>query len=215
MRPPPTCPRCGGALHAPGLWSSAWECARHGQVHPFHVVAQPGRESLEALLEAARVPVWLRWPLPAAWVVTGLGYAGDERTGARATVVVAEGDGPLGGRCEMALVAEEPGVGLGAQLAGLPGPDPGPALGDGPPHAKVQVGGHPTALWALPGAAGCAAFVGEAVGQWLWAVVWPPEAGVVLYEALTLVDLRERAVALDLDFGAPSPRLQPPPPAAD
>lgn len=214
MRPPPSCPRCGGQLHAPGLWSSAWECARHGAVQPFHVAPTPNRETLEALLADARVPVWLRWPMPPAWVVTGLGHAGDERTGARASVVVCEGDGPLGGHAEMALVAEEPGIGLGARLAGLAGPDPGAALGDGPPHAKVQAAGHLTALWALPAADGCAAFVGEALAQWLWVVVWPAEAGVVLYESLTLLDLRNRANSPDVDFGAPTPRLAPPAPAA-
>lgn len=44
--------------------------------------------------------------------------AGDERTGARATAVALAGPSPLGGPADLVLVAEEPGVGLGARLAG-------------------------------------------------------------------------------------------------
>ena len=47
MRNPPTCPRCGGQLRAPGLWSSAWTCARHGTVHPYNVLQHSGQEAIE------------------------------------------------------------------------------------------------------------------------------------------------------------------------
>ena len=36
-----------------------------------------------------------------------------------------------------------------------------------------------------------AAFVGEAKGLWLWALVWPASAGVLMYDSLTLLDLRD------------------------
>lgn len=210
MQPEPTCPRCGGPLRAPGLWSSAWECATHGAVHPFHVLPHPGREPLEHVVALAKVPMWMRWPMPASWVVSGIGYAGDERTGALATLLSMNGAGPLGGSCEMVVVAEEPGVGLGARYAGLPGPDPGEGFDQGAPHAKVETHGHPTALWALDGVDGRAAFVGEAMAQWLWVVVWPAAAGVLLYDGLALVDLRERPVCPDVDFAPLSDRLRPP-----
>jgi hypothetical protein len=49
------------------------------------------------------------------------------------------------------------------------------------------------------------AFVGEASGVWLWAVLWPPAAELVLLEHVELHDLRRDQLALAA--GAPSPRL--------
>ena len=54
------------------------------------------------------------------------------------------------------------------------------------------------------------AFVGEALGVWLWAVLWPPAAELVLLEHVELHDLRDATHALlDLPVGAPSTRLLP------
>lgn len=52
-----------------------------------------------------------------------------------------------------------------------------------------------------------AAFVGEAMGSWLWLILWPASAGVLLVEQLELLDLRDPGVQADLPFGAPSPLL--------
>src|SRR5262249_33958831 len=82
---------------------------------------------------------WLPWPLPVGWLVTGFAGAGDDRTGTRACVVALSGPNPVGGLGEMLLISEEPGVGLGAHFAGLPGPDPGEGFAAGPPHAAVRV----------------------------------------------------------------------------
>lgn len=207
MRPEPTCPRCGGELRAPGLWSSSWQCSRHGTVQPYTVIPRPGTDALEHVLGLARVPVWAPHALPPGWMISGFACAGDDREGARAVVTCLSGPSPLGGGAEMLLVSEEPGVGLGARHAGLTGPDPGDGFGQGAPDAKVEVAGHPTALWSLPTAQDCAAFVGEAKGQWLWALVWPAAAGVLLYDSLELVDLRDGVVEAELAFGAVSPRL--------
>ena len=207
MRPEPTCPRCGGELRAPGLWSSAWQCGAHGTVAPYSVIPRPGPDAATHVLSLAKVPVWVPHVLPAGWVVSGFACAGDERDGARAVVSCLTGPSPLGGAAELMLVSEEPGIGLGARHAGLCGPDPGAGFGSGPPDAKVEVAGHPTALWSLPTAQDCAAFVGEAKALWLWALVWPAAAGVLLYDSLELVDLRDGYVEAELAFGSVSPRL--------
>jgi hypothetical protein len=208
VRPEPTCPRCGGAVRAPGLWSNAWQCASHGSVPPFQVLARPSLDAVEHVIKLAQVPVWLPRGLGAGWVCSGFGSAGDERDGARATVTSLTGPSPLsGGAAELLLVGEEMGVGLGARFAGLPGPDPGEGFDQAPPDAKVDVAGHPTALWSLPTDGECAAFVGEAKGDWLWAIVWPAAAGVLMYEELALVDLRDGFVEAELAFGSNSPRL--------
>ncbi|MCW2667726.1 MAG: hypothetical protein JWN57_2688, partial [Frankiales bacterium] len=109
---------------------------------------------------------------------------------------------------DMVLVAEEPGTGLGARYAGMTGVDPGLSA-DGPPDAKVQASGHDTPLWrCATGAADRAAFVGEAGGVWLWAVLWPPTAELVLLEDVALHDLRDLAhVGEVLPIGAPTTRL--------
>jgi hypothetical protein len=52
-----------------------------------------------------------------------------------------------------------------------------------------------------------AVLAGEALGVWLWAVLWPAEAGYVLLEHVVLHDLRQRMPG-DLVLGAPSPYLQ-------
>jgi hypothetical protein len=194
--------------------SSDWQCERHGAVLPLHVMPRVGPDVLQAAAEQARVPLWAPLPLIPGWTVTGLAAAGDERTGSRATALALAGPSPLGGPADLVVVAEEPGVGLGARYAGAPGIDPGAVL-DGPPEAKVEAAGHPTALWRCPSAVDRVAFVGEALGVWLWAVLWPPAAELVLLEHVELHDLRHEAhEGLDLPLGAPSTRLREPAPTA-
>jgi hypothetical protein len=210
----PTCPRCGGAVHPPGIWTSDWNCVEHGPVHPLQPAAkQPGPECLEHVRAHAKVPLWMPSPLPTGWVVTGYTHAGDERTGAVATLVGCSGPAPLGGAADLVLVAESPGVGLGARLAGLPGPDPGDGFDDGPAHAKLDAAGHPTAMWNIDVGPDNAVYVGEAKGAWIWAILWPSAAGVLLLENLGLEDLVERTevspghLGLDIPHGALMPRL--------
>ena len=190
--------------------SSDWRCEEHGAVPPFHVAHQPSTEVLLTVRRRAGVPLWAPWPLLPGWTITGLGWAGDERAPAVATAVACSGPAPLGGVADVVLVAEEPGVGLGARFAGIPGPDPGPLLTEElgtTAHAKVHAAGHPTPLWSIRAGDGRSAYVGEALGRWLWAVAWPVEAGYVLAEHLVLHDLREEQPGALL-FGAPSPYLR-------
>lgn len=187
--------------------SSTWDCDVHGSVHPLHVVARPSVEALHKIAAASGVPLWVPLPLLPGWTLTGLATAGDDRGPAKATVVALSGPSPLGGPADLLLIAEEPGVGVGARYAGLEQVDPGMAA-TGQPDAKVEAAGHPTALWRSSSADDRAAFVGEAMGVWFWAVLWPPAAELVLVEHVILHDLRDLAhEAVDLPVGAPSPRL--------
>ncbi len=191
--------------------SSQWICEIHGAVHPLRPPVRPSGAVVAGAVAAARVPLWVPWPLPAGWLVTGVTYAGDERTGGRATVLACSGPAPFGGAGELLLVAEEPGIGLGAALAELPGPDPGPDVATRPPGAHVDAGGWPTPLWSPledpEGARDRSVWVGEAGGAWLWAILWPETADLLVHDGLCLVDLRDPGFALDLPFGALSPRL--------
>ncbi|MDP4510446.1 DUF6758 family protein [Nonomuraea turcica] len=208
MRAAPTCPRCFGPLHGPSAWSSAYRCDTHGDVLPYQPPWPPTSTALEAMRKSSVVPVWLPWPLPAGWLVTGFAEVGDQRTGARASVVALTGPSLMEGPADMLVVAEEPGIGLGAAFAGLGGPDPGEGFDSGPPNAKIDVIGHPCPLWFVDnGQSDRAVYAGEALGNWLWTICWPADAGCMIALAeLSLIDARDHD--LDVPFGAFSPRLE-------
>lgn len=209
-----SCPRCGGPVRPPDLMRSVWRCDRCGPVPPLHVAEHAAAETVNTaatLAAKAEFPVWCPWPLPTGWMVTGLGWAGDERTGISATVIACSGPASLiDGPADMLFIAEDPGVGLGVRFAGLPGPDPGPTITELAvttlAHAKVKVAGHPAPMWALDAPEDRSAYVGEARGRWLWTVAWPAPAGYLLAEDLSLHDLAEW-VPGGLVFGAASPYL--------
>lgn len=189
--------------------SSDWTCEGHGAVAPYSALARPDLDAVRQVSGRAAVPLWAPLPLLPSWTFAGLATAGDERSGARASAMAFGGPCPLGGPADLVLVAEEPGVGLGGRLAGTGGLDPGPC--SGAPDAKILVAGHPTPLWRAPSAPDRVAFAGEARGVWLWAVLWPPAAELLLLEHVELHDVRAQAHEhLDLPPGAPSQRLAEP-----
>ena len=116
------------------------------------------------------------------------------------------GPNPVGGPADMIVVAEEPGVGLGAGLAGLDSVDPGAGFASDPAVAAASFGNHDFPLWQVA-SPDRAVFAGEVEGLWLWVVLWPDTAGVLLVEPMALRDLRDPGQELDLPFGAASPRL--------
>jgi hypothetical protein len=152
--------------------------------------------------------MWVPWPLPPGWLVTGIAHAVDERMGIRAVAVACSGPNPLGGAGEMVLTAEEPGVGLGARYGGLEGTDVGAGFDLRTPATKIEIAGHPTPLWMIDGKPGRATFIGEARGLWLWIVFWPDTAGHLVAEHLVLADMRDLGAEAELiPFGALTPRL--------
>jgi hypothetical protein len=127
----------------------------------------------------------------------------------RAVAVALMGPGVTARQVELVVVAEEPGVGLGASYAGLESTDPGPELAALPCDTKATAGGHPTPLWSLP-VSDRAAYVGEAGGLWLWAIAWPVGEWMVVHDDLRLVDVRapeHRALLAELPVSLLSPHL--------
>jgi hypothetical protein len=192
---------------------SDWRCDDCGPVLPMHIVHHVGADIMESAAERAKrvpVPMWCPWPLLPGWMVTGVGWAGDDRSGPRATAVACSGPAPLGGPADVVLIAEEPGVGLGNRYAGLPGPDPGDRFAGSvkttAAHARVKAAGWPTPLWAVSATGDRSAYVGEAKGLWLYAVTWPASAGYLFAEDLVLHDLTDW-LPTELVYGAPSPYL--------
>lgn len=211
-----SCPRCGGPVRPPGLMSSDWRCDDCGPVSPLHLPEHINDEVLTAALDEIarhweRLPLWCPWPLPTGWTVTGVGWAGDERDGVRATVLAVSGPAPLtDGPGDLLLIAEAPGVGLGGRYGGLPSSDPGQVLAEavtsGPPHTKLRADGHQLPLWSVASAPDRSAYVGEANGVWLIVVAWPPNAGYLLVDDVSLQDLGEWLPG-ELVYGARSTRL--------
>jgi hypothetical protein len=213
-----SCPRCGSSVRPPGLWSDSFICPDHGAVAPLRPAVVGSDQTLAQVAARSQVPLWLPWPLPAGWLVTGVRSAGGEHTGPVATVLAVSGPNPIvlddadPLAADALFVAEQPGVGLAAHLAGLRDLDPGAALASGQPDAYLVVMGHETPMWSFAigedgGADAGVAYVGEARGDWLWVLTWPRPAFAVLLEQFTLVDLREPAHTYDIGFGALSPRL--------
>ena len=175
-------------------------------MHPFHAAAVPSLAAVERLVADSRVPVWVPRPLPLGWTVTGVARAGDDRTGVVASLVALSGPAPKGGLSDLFLIAEEPGIGLGARFAGLAGTDPGPCP-DVAPDFKIEAASHPTALWRTATGEDRAALVGESKACWLWSVIWPENAFAIL-DGVVLHDLRDGGhPELELVYGAQSPRL--------
>lgn len=203
----PCCPRCGTAVQPPGGRFDSWRCFTHGSVAPVRLFAPLDGDDLDNSRRHSDVPLWVPWPSPPEWATTGLAVAGDPDRPACATAVAGTGPAPLGGMAELVLVAEELGTGLGSGYAAMSGPDPG-GLITGLPSASVRIDGHALPLWSVPTREDRCVYVGEALGLWLWAVLWPAEAGVLLLEDLVLHDLREH-VPGGVRFGPPSPYLRP------
>jgi hypothetical protein len=187
--------------------SSDWECERHGAVQPVRRWTRMTAELLAQAPAKAAVPLWSPIPVLPGWTVTGLALAGDERSGARGTVLALSGPCPLGGPGDMLLVAEEPGVGLGARYAGSDVSTRSPCC-SAHRTRRSRRPAHPTALWRTDSAPDRVAFVGEALGVWLYAVLWPPASELPAHRAGGAARPARRPPRGEiLPIGAPSDRL--------
>jgi hypothetical protein len=203
------CPRCAAPVTDTG---EAWSCLDHGSITPLWRPATADYEGLaEHLTRAGTMPTFLPWPLPPGWAVTDFGSVSRPGRDGRASFITCSGPSDLDGVVELAVVSEEPGVGLGARCAGLAHTDPGADIGDGPPLAKVRVDGHPIALWPVPTSDADSSFdrsvfAGEARGRWLWVVLRPASAALLLKDEWILMDIAQLGPELiDLPFGGSPP----------
>lgn len=205
----PGCPRCAAPVTGSG---ADWRCQNHGPIAPLWRPAKADYDSfVEHLRRSRAIPTYLPWPLSPGWSITDFGCVAVPDRSARATVVSAAGTSDLDGVVELSVVAEEPGTGLGARCAGVHRTDPGAEIGDGPPQAKVRIGGHPVSLWAVSTSGSDASFdrsvfAGEAQGRWLWLVLRPPSAALLLGEEWMLANVCDLGPELiDLPFGGNPP----------
>ena len=187
----PECPRCQQPLQTDG---DAWRCPTHDTLTPLWRSAVADYDSFATYLQlTGGLATWLPWPLPPGWQVTDFGCVGGPEA-PRAAVVGVVGASDPEGVVELSVATEEPGVGLGARVGGLDRVDPGREAGVGTPLLKVRIDGNAVPLWSLSVAhedalLDRAVLVGEAAGRWLWVVVRPASAVLLLPELPELLDV--------------------------
>jgi hypothetical protein len=203
------CPRCPSPVSETG---GVWRCLDHGTITPLWRPATADYETFaEHLVRAGSMPTLLPWPLTPGWTVTDFGTVAAPDREARACFITVTGASDLDGVVELSVVSEEPGVGLGARCAGVDRTDPGAEIGEGPPLAKVRIDGHPISLWPVHTNDSDAmfdrsVFAGEANGRWLWLVLRPASAALMLKDEWILMNIADLGPELiDLPFGGSPP----------
>jgi hypothetical protein len=208
----PGCPSCRADLSGPG---GGWTCETHGPVTPLWRPREASYDDFaEHLRRAGPFPTFLPWPLGPGWHVSDFGVVGDageDSTGkVRGTVTCSSGTSALDGPVDVFVVSEEPGTGLGARVAGLDRPDPSD-VGEGPSITRVRLGTASVPLWAVSTSGVDGDFdryvvVGEAGGRWLWLVLRPASAMLLLRDEWILRDVSGIGPPLvELPFAGPAP----------
>ncbi|MDP3892041.1 DUF6758 family protein [Nocardioides sp.] len=200
------CPRCPALVTEVG---GAWSCTEHGPITPLW---RPAEVSYDAFAEHLRTadgfPTYLPWPMSPGWSVSDFGVVGEQGR-ALATVTCCSGTSALDGPVDVLVVAEEPGTGLGARCAGTPATDP--ELPEVRPSVRVRIESLTVPLWPVSTSAADPDFdrsvvAGEADGRWLWMVLRPASAILLLRDDWILRDVAGVGPLLvEMPFGGPAP----------
>lgn len=203
------CPRCPAPVSET---PAGWTCVEHGVIQPMWRPVESSYETFTEHLRASQsFPTYVPWPLSPGWRVTDFAAVGAEPSRPRATMTCCSGTSELDGTVEVIVVAEEAAIGLGARIAGTEHDDPGPDVGEGPPTVKVRVDGQLVNLWAVSTSTSSAEWdrsvvAGEAAGRWLWLVMRPASAMLLLHDDWILRDISGAGPHLvELPFGGPAP----------
>ena len=203
------CPRCRAVLvHT----QRGVACPEHGALRPLWLPREATYDEFaDHLGMADGFPTYLPWPMGPGWAVTEFGVVADESGRPAATLTCCSGTTELDGPVDVFVVTEEPGVGLGARCAGLLHDDPGPDLGDGPAPVRVRIDNQAVPLWAVSTSRSDhefdrSVFAGEALGRWLWIVLRPAPAMLLLRDDWILRDVSAMGPHLiEMSFGGPRP----------
>ena len=213
-----SCPRCTSPVTGEG---ASFACTVHGRVDPFWRPDQADYDSFAELVgRSDDLPTYLPWPMSPGWSIADFGCVGTDRV--RATVTATVGTSDLDGEVEVTIVSEEPGIGLGSRCAGTTYDDPGTQISNGPPAIRVRAGGRTVPLWLVEDhlddqdahsgkrsdddLLARAVFAGEADGRWLWLVMKPASAALLLHDDWLLADVTGFGPeALEMPFGGPRP----------
>jgi hypothetical protein len=215
------CPRCPTPLESTspegGASATGWWCPDHG---PTQALRRPDEASdagfAEALATAGEFPTYLPWPMSPGWTVSDFAVVGgpSERRSVKATLTCSSGTSALDGPVDVFVVSEESGTGLGSRCAGMAHLDPGPEIGVGPPTVRVRIGSQSVPLWSVSTVSSRgddreldrSVVAGEADGRWLWVVLQPASAILLLRDEWILRDVSGIGPPLvEVPFGGPSP----------
>ncbi|MGH3414740.1 MAG: DUF6758 family protein [Marmoricola sp.] len=202
-----SCPRCPAPLAEE---DGCFRCGEHGTVDPLWRPNRADYESFAEVLGRLRgLPTYLPWPMSPGWSVADFGCVGDGSVRS-AAVTTTVGSSDPDGRVSVCVVTEDPGVGLGARCAGAPYVDPGDQIGAGTPVVRVRAAGRPVPLWSVDVSDDDpltrAVFAGEAHGRWLWLVLRPASAALLLHDEWLLADVSGLGPqAVEMPFGGTPP----------
>jgi hypothetical protein len=175
-------------------------CPEHGVVTPLWRAEHATYDAFVHLLELANgMPTLLPWPLGVGWSVGDFAVLPQ-------TATVSQVRGPIdGGDVDVTLVIERPGTGLGARIAGTD--EPPRDVVYTPSQARVRVASQAVPLWALDTGGvelDRTVLVGEHGGRWLWLVLRPASALLLLGRAWQLCEASSLGMSLiELPFGGP------------
>jgi hypothetical protein len=204
------CPRCRAEVEHNG----STRCPVHGEVQTLWSPPEVSYDGFADHLGAAvDFPTYLPWPMSPGWSVSDFAVVatGDETGRAWATATCSSGTSELDGPVDVFVVAEEPGTGLGARCAAIDRSDPGREVGEGPHAARVRVDSQAVKLWAVSTSSADrefdrSVFAGEAHGRWLWLVLRPASAMLLLRDDWILRDVSSVGPSMvEMPFGGPRP----------
>lgn len=207
------CPRCPAPVAEVG--DGTWSCPEHGVIDALWRPRSASYATFVAHLgRLGAFPTYLPWPLGPGWTVSDFAAVASGTKPAAASLTCVSGTSQLDGPVDVIVISEEPGTGFGARVAGtgdLGGLDPGPEIGQGPPPVRVRVEQRPVGLWPVsvstsPGEWDRSVLAGEAGGRWLWLVLRPASAILLLRDDWILRDVSATGPQLvALPFGGAAP----------
>lgn len=203
------CPRCREVLERA---SAGAVCPVHGSRSFLWLPTEVDYDGfVEHLRAAGDFPTYLPWPMSPGWAVTEFGVVASTFEHPTATITCVSGTSELDGPVDVFVVTEEAGTGLGARVAGLLGDDPGPDVGEGRPPVKVRINSQTVPMWPVTTSNADhefdrSVFCGEAHGRWLWIVLRPASAMLLLRDDWILRDVSAMGPQLvEMSFGGPRP----------
>jgi len=203
-----SCPRCTSPVTEE---DGSFSFRRHGPITPLWRPHDVGYAAFAAVVgRVADLPIFLPWPMSPGWSIADFGCVATD-TKAYATVTTTVGTSDLDGPVEVTVVSEDTGVGLGSRCAGTTYDDPGEQVGHGPHSIHVRAGARTVPMWSVDprdddDLLAKSVFAGEAEGRWLWLVIRPASAALLLRDEWLLADVTGFGPeALEMPFGGPRP----------
>ena len=212
-----SCPRCTSPVTGEG---ASFACSVHGPIEPLWRPDEADYDSFAELVgRSDDLPTYLPWPMSPGWSIADFGCVGNGGR-VRATVTTTVGTSDLDGEVEVTIVSEDPGRRPRRALRRHDVRRPGAADQQRPARRSTcaPAAGPCRCGWSRTPATSRArhasdddllaraVFAGEADGRWLWLVMKPASAALLLHDDWLLADVTGFGPeALEMPFGGPRP----------